>query len=900
MIIDLKKILIYKLNSNLKTALKLCAFLCVIMCNAQTYQLYGKVRDTVGNPIENVTLFASTIKSEIAPTYAVTDVNGNYKLKLEAEILYKITINQLGYSEKNLEITIDGNYEQDFILDVQNESLDAILLKAKAAILAKKDSIVFRTDAFTDGTEVKLKDVLNKLPGFELDRAGNVTVNGKNVDKLLIDGKDFFTDDEKLGVNNIPANAVDEVIALDNYNENNFLKGLENSDKLALNIILKKDKKRFFFGSIDAGAGYEDRHRLNPNIFYFSPKTRVNTIIEFNNIGVNNLSEDLINANKSSAENKFNVNPGNELVNLLNDTNFVSRTNKLGAFNLSLEPIKNWQLDLTSINSIVEQQTLNQNNITYLSNQSNNESRSNTVNTDLYFGLHNMKLRKKKNDFFFLSNTVLKTISSDTKRLLNSMSQSRTIALDETTDNELSSIYQFLEYKQKINKLLTMTVDVNYNYEADGNLRNIKSNDDFQTTILPIVPNQNTLNLINTTRQRLNNLSLASTLYFTNKKRVKVFPFLNAQYENASFFNLLSQDVDNGTRVSFDNESFNNDVTLTKLDLHTGFALQFDYKQIEFRPLIGLHNYIWRVQDLNTGSTSTYKPVIEPGLNVQYAFTQSERFSLRYLMNTSLPYVQEFGTGLTFENFNVVSQGNELLENKINHNIRLLYASFDLASPWRTIITINGALNAKSVRSNTDVNGIDILSQRFYNSNPEYFLNSSFKFSYYSHGSTYGIFTNLNSSKYPTFLNDLQSNFRNSSIGYGITYKLNKKKLPNINLNVGKSHTLLNNGGSNTRFDNYTASGDFSFIPVKHLELVAAYNGSIFNDRNINEQISFNRLDLTCTYQKEKSHFSYSLRALNLLDTQNTGSSRVSEFIATSNITFLQPRILMFHIIYNL
>ena len=125
-------------------------------------------------------------------------------------------------------------------------SLEEVLIEQKMAVVVKEDTIVYRTDQFKTGDERKLKDILEKLPGVEVDREGNVKVKGKPVTKLLVDGKTFFTGDEKLGVNNIPSDAVDEIEAIDDYQEVSFLKGLKESDKMALNIKLKEGKKNLF------------------------------------------------------------------------------------------------------------------------------------------------------------------------------------------------------------------------------------------------------------------------------------------------------------------------------------------------------------------------------------------------------------------------------------------------------------------------------------------------------------------------------------------------------------------------------------------------------------------------------------------------------------------------------
>ena len=257
--------------------------------NAQT--LTGTVQDSTGIALPYTNLIASPIDNPDAQiTFSISDEKGLYKLELKKAIPYKIEITHMGFSKLTDTLQIEESTTKNYTLLERNESLEDVLVKAEMAVIVKEDTITYRTDQFKTGDERKLRDILKKLPSVEVDREGNVTVNGKPVTKLMIEGKEFFFGDPKLGVNNIPADAVDEVEALDNYSEVAFLKGLKDSDKMALNIKLKEGKKKFAFGDIETGAGHEDRYLVNPTLFYYSPKTSVNFIGDFNNAGQKSFS----------------------------------------------------------------------------------------------------------------------------------------------------------------------------------------------------------------------------------------------------------------------------------------------------------------------------------------------------------------------------------------------------------------------------------------------------------------------------------------------------------------------------------------------------------------------------------------------------------------------------------
>src|SRR5690606_11867889 len=163
--------------------------------------------------------------------------------------------------------TTNENKEKNFMLKPATNELDEVVINYKIPLIVKQDTLIYNVESFADGGERKLRDLLKNLPGVEVDREGNVTVQGQRVTRDLVEDKTFFTGDSKLAVNNIPSDAVNKVEILDNYSEIPFLKGLEDSDEMAMNIKLKEDKKKFMFGDVESGYSYgnEDRYLIHPN-----------------------------------------------------------------------------------------------------------------------------------------------------------------------------------------------------------------------------------------------------------------------------------------------------------------------------------------------------------------------------------------------------------------------------------------------------------------------------------------------------------------------------------------------------------------------------------------------------------------------------------------------------------
>ena len=153
-------------------------------------------------------------------------------------------------------------------------------------VTIKGDTIVYNADSFNTGSERKLEDVLKNLPGIEVNDEGRIEVEGKEVTKITVEGKDFFDGDSKLATQNLPANAVGKVEVLRNFSEVNQLRSVTNNeDNVAINISLKSGKDKFWFGEIGGGVGNDDRFIAAPKIFYYSKDLSMNMLLNANNIG---------------------------------------------------------------------------------------------------------------------------------------------------------------------------------------------------------------------------------------------------------------------------------------------------------------------------------------------------------------------------------------------------------------------------------------------------------------------------------------------------------------------------------------------------------------------------------------------------------------------------------------
>jgi hypothetical protein len=296
--LKIEKNITIRIDSIIRGRNSLVKFILFIFGIALSFQLHpqqiivlGKITDSLQNPLPYANILAMPKANDQEVKFAITKNNGSYKLGLVNNQTYELTISYLGYKPHTLTITTtDQNLTKNFILKENPDQLDEVLIKYTPPITVKKDTVTYDVSRFVTGEERKLRDALKKLPGVEVDREDNVIVNDKKVTKVLVENKPFFTGNSKLAVNNIPADAAAKIEILDNYNAIAMLKGLQDSEDMALTILPKEDKKKFVFGDVEVDAGIEQRYLVNPNLFYYSPETNVNFIGDLNTQGIKSFS----------------------------------------------------------------------------------------------------------------------------------------------------------------------------------------------------------------------------------------------------------------------------------------------------------------------------------------------------------------------------------------------------------------------------------------------------------------------------------------------------------------------------------------------------------------------------------------------------------------------------------
>lgn len=122
---------------------------------------------------------------------------------------------------------------------------EVVVTGSRKSVVVKEDTIVYRTKFYTNGTEQTVENLLSKLPGVQVGEDGSIRVGGKEVERIMVEGDDFFEKGYKMLSQNMPAYPVEEVEVIQNYVHNRLLKKMKDSDRVALNLKLARKSKIF-------------------------------------------------------------------------------------------------------------------------------------------------------------------------------------------------------------------------------------------------------------------------------------------------------------------------------------------------------------------------------------------------------------------------------------------------------------------------------------------------------------------------------------------------------------------------------------------------------------------------------------------------------------------------------
>jgi hypothetical protein len=239
--------------------------LCITLAYTQSFTLKGVVTDTLNKQnLANATIAVLNKKDSVLLKFTRSDKDGRFELNKLPGGKHLIMITYPTYADYFEEINLTDNPIIDrgtVKMTLLSKLLESVTVRSKiAAIRLKGDTVEYKADSFKVSAGASVEEMLRKLPGLQVDKDGNITAQGTKVEKVLVDGEEFFGDDPTMATKNLQAEAIDKVQVFDKKSDQAAFTGIDDGkSQKTLNLTLKEDRKKGYFGKVELKGGTGNR-----------------------------------------------------------------------------------------------------------------------------------------------------------------------------------------------------------------------------------------------------------------------------------------------------------------------------------------------------------------------------------------------------------------------------------------------------------------------------------------------------------------------------------------------------------------------------------------------------------------------------------------------------------------
>ncbi|MBQ0116476.1 MAG: carboxypeptidase-like regulatory domain-containing protein [Flavobacterium sp.] len=254
-------------------------------------EVYVQVLDSLSRPIPDARILV-LVKDEVKFTH-YTNANGQLSFVLPPHKQYTVVCSALEFETQTRKITTDSKkiLSLHYVLQRKVQQLEEVLITQ--AITQKGDTLKYNVAHFKEGNERVLEELLKKIPNISVDELGGIKVGNKSIEAILLDGEDLLEKGYKILSKNLPASQIEQVQVLYKFSNNKQLKDIEQSDKVALNLVFDEAAKSSWFGNTTAANNLlaAERYDLRANALRFNKTNKFYGLANFNTVGYRAVSD---------------------------------------------------------------------------------------------------------------------------------------------------------------------------------------------------------------------------------------------------------------------------------------------------------------------------------------------------------------------------------------------------------------------------------------------------------------------------------------------------------------------------------------------------------------------------------------------------------------------------------
>ena len=833
------------------------------LLTAQNILIDGFVTDSsLNKPLISATISLARAKDSSLISFTRTNEQGFFQLKNVVAGKYLISISYVGYHPLWLAIKVGSTAKLSLgnIYMTDTSRMENINVIAKRPpVVINNDTIEFNSENFKTLPNAVVEDMLKKMPGIEVDKSGSITVNGKSVAKVYVNGKEFFTGDPKMATRNLPADAVDKIQVFDKKSDQSMFTGIDDgNEQTSINIKLKKDRNHSTFGKISGAAGDPGRWDAQGNVNRLNDEEQISLIAMANNTNRQGFSFGDV-ANFSGAGGGMRPGGGGGVTIVMGDmgggglggansqgvantyagggnySNVLNNKNTDFNSNISASDIDRNMISKSFIQNLIPGNIFSQN--------SNASSRS--KDRQAKFG---STLDQKVSDKFSFKFTPAittqhssalgissaKTIFPDGK-IANS---SETNSSSETDALNASGNLLLRKKFAKKGRTISSTITFGYNESTSNGyqLSNLKTYLNSGVIKDSLIDQQNI--------RDGNSLNYSANLVYTepmSKKSLLEFNSFISESDGASHRKVYDNNKVDG-KYDLLNNRLTNEYENTYR--YSGGGMNFRTNQNKFSFSSGVSIQNTQINGLNINTLVKVNQQVTdllPTAMLQFNFARTKNLNFNYRTSTSQPSITQLQPIMDLSNINNPVMGNPNLQRTYTHNLNLRYFSSKFISQKNFFAFLNATLSDNSIVNYDSILPNRTILSKPVNVNGVYRVNgnANYGFGLKKIHSRINLGLNIGLNNNVSYANGALNNIVIKSAGPSLTYNYMVNNVIDINFSTRYSYSVTNNKKNPSLNTNYLTRV-YSIDIIKNLPWGLVLNQSLNYTINSGRAEGFN------------------------------------------------------------
>ena len=833
----------------LKLLLISFCFLSFTTLAQSTYSIKGGIVDTASKvKLLNSSVLVLNAKDSIMRAFKRADAGGLFSINGLSKGKFILLVTYPGYADYVERFTLDSTTSvHDFgqiNMVLKSKLLAEVIVKAShVAVKIKGDTTEFNAKAFVVQPNAKVEDLLKQLPGIQIDKDGKITAQGEAVNKVLVDGEEFFGDDPTLVTKNIRADMVSKVQLYDKKSDQAAFTGIDDGKKTkTINIVLKEDKKNGLFGSLNNNIGSEGYYEGQELFNRFTAKQKFAAYGTFANDGRTSLG--FGDSNKIDAGNgdiqfvdggiTITTNGNNDALDSFSgyyDGKGLPVTQSGGLhfdskWNNDKESVntnyKVGYIDLTGATTTISQQTLP----TGVFNTNGNETFKNSAFRQKLDVTYQIKMDTSSNlkisadatfkNFHVDNNYVTLTDSAGT-----ALNQNKRSVINSGDQRIFDAGLLYTKKFKKVGRTLSWSVSEAYNRNQTHGYLN--SEIDFYNLKAPLDSPQfiNQLKTTNTISSVLNsNITYSEPIV---KKWAVLFNYGLATNNNTT--DRLSFDESTPGLYNILDNTYSNNYKFNQLTNQVGAI--FNYKNNK-----AIFNFGTKASAVNYKQVDEFTGTVlersfinwAPQAMYQYNFSQQKTFRLNYNGNTTQPTIDQIQPVLVNTDPLNITIGNPNLKPSFTNRFTLFYNSYQVISGQQFYVRADYSNTSNAIVNNTTTDyATGVNTTQYINLNDK----TPYRYSLYTSLNkkmkaiddiSAGVYFNTSANVSYSYINNVLDNSNSHTYSGGLSFQKYVQKKYDFYINGGPSYTFSGMSlqpQSNNNAAGFTANGNFDlYLPL--------------------------------------------------------------------------------------